>query len=361
MMRIAYVSMDPGIPVWGMKGASIHVQEMVRAMTRLGASVTVFTPRPEGPALAPTVALPLAAGPCRATALCAADDALGAVLAAHGPFDLVYERHALHACGAMEWAAASGTPSVSEINAPLIEEQTAHRSLPLPDEALARSRRALRAAGAVIAVSAPVAAYARSHGASRVEVIANAVDPDRFALPREAGRRFTVGFTGSLRPWHDLNTLGLAMALVPEAHFLIVGDGPELARLAPVLDRAEVTGMVPPAEVPRWLARMDVAVAPYSARQPFYFSPLKVHEYMAAGLPVIASRIGDLDRSVRHGETGLIVAPDDPDALAAAIRRLQADPALGIRLGENGRAHVCANHTWQGVARRVLELARVAA
>lgn len=359
-MRIAYVSMDPGIPVWGMKGASIHVQEMVRAFTALGAEVVVFTPRPEGTPQARTVAVPLAEG-CRATALCAADDALGAMLAAEGPFDLVYERHALHACGAMEWAAAQAVPSVTEINAPLIDEQIAHRSLPLPDQARARTARALRAAGSVVAVSPPVADYARAHGAARVEVIPNAVDPARFAIPRVARRPFTVGFTGSLRPWHDLETLGRAMALLPDAHFLIVGDGPERARLSPLLDRAEVTGMVPPDDVPAWLARMDVAVAPYSAKRPFYFSPLKLHEYMAAGLAVITSRTGDLERTVRHGETGLTVPPDDPEALAAAIRTLRADPALASRLGDAARAHVTANHTWQGVARRVLDMGRAIA
>src|SRR5690606_35992876 len=96
---------------------------------------------------------------------------------------------------------------------------------------------------------------------------------------------------------------------------------------------AELAGAVEPAEVPAWLARMDIAVAPYHGDQPFYFSPLKIYEYMAAGLPVVASDVGDLAALVRHGETGLLCPPGDPPALAAALARLAGDPAAARRMG----------------------------
>lgn len=361
-MRIAYVSMDPGIPVFGTKGASIHVQAMLRAFLAMGADVTLISPRIAGDAVLPvrTVALPLGAG-CRTTALLAANDTLAATLAAEGPFDLIYERHALYAHAAMDHAAAFGIPAVLEINAPLIEEQSRHRSLSHPDEAARTTRASLRAAGAVVAVSPAVADYARAHGAARVAVIPNAIDADRQALPHVPGP-FTVGFLGSLRPWHDIGVLLDAMALLQArmpAHLLIIGDGPDRDRLAPRLTAigAEVTGMVPHADLPRHLARLDVGAAPYSATQPFYFSPLKLFDYMGAALPIVASRVGDMEALLDHGRLGLTVPPDDPAALARALEQLAQDAALRDNLGRAARAHVMAHHTWDRVAAQVLSLA----
>src|SRR5262249_53202779 len=81
---------------------------------------------------------------------------------------------------------------------------------------------------------------------------------------------------------------------------LIVGDGPERPRLEADLcarglrELTQFTGSVDSDEVPGLLASMEVAVAPYPKLASFYFSPLKVYEYMAAGLPIVASRIGQL-------------------------------------------------------------------
>lgn len=360
-MRIAYVSMDLGIPVFGTKGASIHVQSMIRAFLAMGAKVTLISPRVEGDALpVRTVEVPLT-GRDRPASLMAANGTLSQILAAEGPFDLIYERHALYAYAGMEYAAVHGIPAVLEINAPLIEEQTRHRTLDRPEAALAATRRSLGAAGTVVAVSPAVADYARLHGARRVEVIANAIEASRPALPHVPGP-FTVGFLGSLRPWHDIGVLVDAVEILQQripARLLIIGDGPDHARLAPRLAAigAEVTGMVPHADLPRHLARLDVGVAPYSATQPFYFSPLKLFDYMGAALPVVASRVGDLEEMLEGGRLGLLCEPDDPGALADILERLAVDAHLRDRLGQAARAHVLAHHTWERVAQKVLALA----
>ncbi|WP_136685138.1 glycosyltransferase family 4 protein [Falsirhodobacter xinxiangensis] len=360
-MRIAYVSMDPGIPVFGTKGASIHVQSMVRAFLALGAEVTLISPRTEGtPMPVRVVSIPVTgSGAERTDALLAANRTLADVLADEGPFDLIYERHALYAHAATEFAAAHAIPSVLEINAPLIEEQSRHRTLTHPAQANDTARRSLSAATAVVAVSAAVAEYARGHGAKRVEVIPNAIDPARQALPHVPGP-FTVGFLGSLRPWHDIGVLLDAVAILQTripAHLLIIGDGPDRERLAPRLTAigAEVTGMVPHSDLAQHLARLDVAVAPYSASQPFYFSPLKLFDYMGAALPIVASRVGDLE-DLLQGH-GVMCEPDDPQALADVLERLAGDAALRADLGRAARAHVMAHHTWDRVAQKVLELA----
>ncbi len=371
-MRVAYVTTDPGIPAFGSKGASAHVQAILAAFLRRGATVTLFAPDP-GPvpaALADLRVAPLPPQPkgdpeTRAAALIAADAALPAHLAAAGPFDLIYERHALFASSAPAFAAARGVPAVLEVNAPLLEEQQRHRSLANPQAATAATRAAMRAATRVVAVSEAVADYARAHGARAPLVLPNGVDAARFALPPRRDGPFTVGFVGTLKPWHDTACLVAALphlhARVPDARLLIVGDGPERDRLMAqaislgVAEAMEFTGALAPDAVPVQLARMHVGAAPYRGGEPFYFSPLKLYEYMAAGLPVVASDVGDLGRIIEGARAGHVVPPDDPRRLADALTDLAQGPAEAARMGLAGRAYVVAHHGWDRVLVRILQ------
>jgi glycosyltransferase involved in cell wall biosynthesis len=381
-MRIAYICTDQGIAVFGRKGCSIHIQEVVRAMIRAGASVDLFTPRPEGtppaelrsvrvhPLPPATQAHPAA----RERAAFEANEYLHLALELNGPFDLVYERYALWSHAGMDYAQSRRIPGLLEINAPLIAEQARHRVLVDRAQAEWVAHRAFGNATALIAVSSEVAAYLRGFADAerRIHVIPNGVDPDRFpeglmaSCPGGPGS-FTVGFVGTLKPWHGLQTLVRAFdrlhAMEPGARLLIVGDGPERSRIeddlhARGLEHAvRFTGAVDPAEVPGLLASMDAAVAPYPYLSGFYFSPLKVYEYMAAGRAVVASRIGDLDTLVEHEVTGLLCKPGDPADLGDALVRLRRDPALCGRLGRAARAAVRQSHTWEAIVGRILRLA----
>jgi glycosyltransferase involved in cell wall biosynthesis len=291
-----------------------------------------------------------------------------------GPFDLVYERYSLWSFAAMEYARDSGTPGFLEVNAPLIFEQAEHRTLVDRSAAERVAERVFGAATALLAVSAEIAAYLEQYRGTRgrVHIVPNGVDPNRFPpnltpfCPGPPGS-FTVGFVGTLKPWHGLTTLVEAFAILrrepANARLVVVGDGPERSRLEADLaqrglrEAAMFTGAVAPHVVPGLLASMDVAVAPYPQLANFYFSPLKVYEYMAAGLPIVASRVGQLAELLRHEESGLLCPPGDAPALASALERLRGDGDLRRRLGTAARATAFQKHTWAAVARRIISLA----
>ena len=383
VMRIAYVSADPGVPIFGRKGCSIHAQEVLRAMLKRGAEIDLFAISlgAEPPAGLEPVRLHALPPPpkgelaAREQSLLAANADLRKTLERAGRFDLVYERYSLWSFAGMEYARACRTAGLLEVNAPLIEEQAEHRGLLDRASAERVAQQAFSNATTLIAVSQQVATYLERFPAARakVRVIPNGVNPERFppglkpSLPGAPGA-LTVGFVGTLKPWHGVGILVEAFARIcerdPHTRLLIVGDGPERETLQADLSArglsqaAHFTGAVSASEVPGLLASIDVAVAPYPDLSRFYFSPLKVYEYMAAGLPVVASRIGQLEKLIQDGVNGLLTAPGDAAELAMTLERLRAEPELRARLGKAARATVLREHTWDGVVGRILDLAR---
>ncbi len=380
-MRIAYICADSGVEVFGRKGSSVHVQEVTRAFQAHGAQVEMFARYPgrDPPSDLSTMTIHELVTPSkgntaeREQASLAANAALRAALLREGRFNLVYERYALWSYAGMEYALAAGIPGLLEVNAPLIEEQAEYRVLVDRIGAERVATRVFGAATALIAISKEVAAYLKQYkiAPGRIHVIPNGVNPDRFpdglkpSCPAAPGT-FTVGFAGSLKPWHGLRILVRAFAILHghdhDIRLLVVGDGPErgnlLADLAAhgLMEAAHLTGMVTPDEVPGLLASMDVAVCPYPP-QPFYFSPLKVYEYMAASLPVVASRIGQLEELIANEVTGLLCPPGDIIALADALDRLRREPNLRFRLGQAARTTVLRDHTWDAAVGHILQVA----
>lgn len=380
-MRIAYICVDPGVPVFGSKGCSVHVQETIRAFRKRGADVEVLSVRRGGPPPEDLSDLLVHELPYRSTAGASEraaarlriNDDLVRLLEERAPFDFVYERYSLFSHGAVEAARRIATPVFVEVNAPLLAEQQRFRVL--VDQAGARDStgRAFENATRLVAVSSEIAAYLQEEWSAgdRVLLVPNGVNPDRFA-DRDTGRSdgFTVGFVGSLKPWHGLDRLTAAFARLrsedSSCRLLIVGDGPQRGHMEKSLsqqgleDSVEFTGALTPELVPDQMARMDVGTAPYPPLQSFYFSPMKVYEYMAAGLPVVGSRIGQLATLIRHEVDGLLCAPGDVGELVAALRRIRQDPELGRRLGREGRRKVLRTHTWDRVAGRILDQLTVA-
>lgn len=381
MTRIAYVCADPGVPIFGRKGCSIHVQEVVRAFSRAGHDVELFAARVDGDApmdLADVRVCHLPSKPSdkvevRERELIAANAGFMHALRQQGPFDLIHERFSLWSYAGMEAARDASAPGLLEVNAPLIDEQAAHRALSNRGEAERLARRAFAAATRIVAVSGEVAQYLAQFAESRgkVVVVPNGVDAERIHpdVPPTVRTKgcFTVGFVGTLKPWHGVAQLIQAFAefhrALPASRLLIVGDGPERAGLEldatqlGVIEHVRFTGAVNASDIPGLLTSIDVAVAPYPSGERFYFSPLKVYEYMAAGRAVVASCVGQICDVVTDGVNGMIVPPGDVPALAAALTKLCDDLALRQRLGSAARNTIVQSHTWNAVAHRLLSLA----
>jgi glycosyltransferase involved in cell wall biosynthesis len=372
-MRLLYLSCDPGVPVFGHKGASVHVRELATALSRLDVDVAIASPstKPAGDTFrVPIEVLPLPGVTPKASEpelRVALEEQRAAVLEAARFFaaDAIYERYSLFSDAGVKAAAVLGIPHVLEVNAPLREEARRFRTLPHPDLAAEIDRIVFRDTGRILAVSSELRGWLVNEGveSARIGVVSNAVAPDLFgSRPDRRDGDFVLGFCGSLKAWHGIEVLLEACAIAfprePTLCLEVVGDGP----LAHLLDSAPLPacrlrrlGAIPHAAAIARLRSWDAGVAPYLPIEAFYFSPLKVVEYMAAGVCPVASDLGDLPALLDHGGRGVLVPAGDPERLAATFVELARDRDRADELGRRARTYVLARHTWAGNARVVLE------
>jgi len=270
--------------------------------------------------------------------------------------DVIYERESSLGSGAVA-ASMARLPLVVEVND------------------LWWHRRSLERAARIISVTGDNRSVVprRFHGKTRF--ISNCVDASHFEgaaperIPGAEGRRL-VGYTGSLLAWHGIEDLAGALPLllgeVPDAALLVVGEArtPEGRALLGRLEAAArdagapgallLMGRVPYDRMPGVLAACDVCVAPYNpAAEPslrehgFFYSPLKVLDYMAAGRAVVGTDVGNLSGMLAQGR-GELVPPGDPRALATSVARLLKDPDRRAWMGASARAYA-RQHSYEAL------------
>jgi glycosyltransferase involved in cell wall biosynthesis len=182
-----------------------------------------------------------------------------------------------------------------------------------------------------------------------------------FADPETQAPGFTLVYLGGFYPWHGITVLVCALAKIASQveglRLVLIGSGAgeaearELVHSLGLSARIDFLGQLTAQEYAPLLAAADIGLSPYCG-WPEY-SGLKLFDYKAAGLAVIASGEDGKPATLRHGVTGWVVPPCDEDALAEAILRLCADPELRRSMGRQARIDAETAHSWEHTARRL--------
>ncbi|MHB1193712.1 MAG: glycosyltransferase family 4 protein [Longimicrobiales bacterium] len=400
-MKILYLCADRGIKLDKHNGATAHFRSLTRAFQALGHELLVLTPSDADAARlgAPVASIPQPrlidqlmteaerpvprdrreAQRARRRVVHAlghiwnnvhVEQALERHIDAFEP-DFVFELYSPYGVAGPLTCNRLGVRHVLNVHAPLAWEGATFRAQALQEAAESLEQSALAHARRIVANSRQMKDELVHAGvdASKIDVVINGVDLDLFSPEGEVQRAgpsgsIVVGFSGSLKGWHGIDVLTRAFEAVADdarLHLLVVGDGPlrsEVRRLSEALPgRVTFTGALPLEEVPAWIRGTDIAVAPYPRLEPFYFSPLKVLDAMACGVANVASDIGQVPELIRNGETGLLVPPGDPEALAGALRRLANDASLRARLGRQALAQARTRHAWVDRAADIVNVA----
>ena len=380
-MRILYVATDQMVP--GTTGGSTHVTAVAKGLAALGHEVHVLVSPNAAGGPAPTdrvhwcvLGPPLGIRQLRFLRA----RSVARYVRAIRPHVLM-ERY-YNFGGEGVWAAhAAGVPVVLEVNAPIVD---------YPGSPKARLDRALllehmrrwrewqcQAARLIVTPRAtvvpgtvpPSSVLELEWGADTGQFRPDA--PGQAPFSRGKGETLAV-FAGAFRAWHGAIHFVDAIRRLrargrTDITAVLVGCGPELPRVqeaATGLSGVVFTGAIDHERMPACLAAADIGVAPFdvAAHAPlgldFYWSPLKIFEYMATGLPVVAPSIARLGQIVAHEREGILYDSSDPDGLALALERLAGDPARRREFGAAARVRALRDYGWDVHCRKLDEALR---
>ncbi len=206
--------------------------------------------------------------------------------------------------------------------------------------------------------------------ADKIFVVENGVEttlfsklPPNIALRRELGadQKFVVSYIGTIGAAHGLETLLEAASSLreraPEILFLLVGEGAEKERIFALarsrgLTNVRFVDQQPREKIPAYIAASDACLVLLKKAELFKtVLPTKMLEFMSCGRPVILGVDGHARKVMEQANAGIYIQPEDPVALAEAVIRLAADPALRESLGRSGRQHIVRNFSRHGTAK----------
>jgi glycosyltransferase involved in cell wall biosynthesis len=405
-MKIAYICSDADIQILGHHGCSVHIREFTGALVDAGHDVFIicrWLGDDTDPGIAPRARVyhlkpqgmnqsiwdAINNDPFTEQTFLDRDvgsmlwntwlQVDGARILEKEKPDFIYERYSLFGFGGKELSLKFDIPLILELNSPLCDQQEGYYKFPFISSAREMEPRIICSADAVVALTDWLSEWALSMGVvrERISVLPDAVSEPIFGdvISGETVRRKhdlldheVVGFVGSFHKWHDISGLidGFCQLYEsnPDRRLLLVGDGHDRKKLeAKVADlglTAAVifTGKVAHEAVPQYMAAMDVAVVPYQPIEDFFFSPMKLFESMAVGIPTVAADLGQISQVVRNLETGILYPPGDNVMLAQAIDSLLLDKKLAAEIGAAARQYVLQNHTWGQVTSEVVKIAQ---
>ncbi len=212
----------------------------------------------------------------------------------------------------------------------------------------------------------------------KMYVIPNGVDPERYnpnINNREIIQKYNlqqkvvIGFVGSFHYWHGVENLmtliDKILSVKRDVRFLLVGQGgakeKELRDFVSSKGYEECvifTGYIHHDKTPPYISAMDIVIAPYPKLDFFYYSPMKIYEYMACGKAVVASRIGQIAEIIQDRYNGMLIEPNNIDELLRRVFQLLNNQKLRESIGRSAWDTVLKNHTWENRAERISRICR---
>lgn len=220
-----------------------------------------------------------------------------------------------------------------------------------------------RSADGIISISRTIKEHLVNLGVApeKIHVVHNGVEAGWFDIERKSSGSF-ICYTGSLYSWKGVDTLIEAMKYLPDEKLIIVGGGKrmgELKHLAEtegITERVSFVGAIPRTEIPEYLSQSKVSVLPNTPSVPSQFSsPLKLFEYMASGIPIVASALPVFQEILTDERNAIFFEPGNPHSLAAAIKKLVDSPGLAARIGYTAKEDA-KNYTYDKRAEKIIEL-----
>lgn len=291
-------------------------------------------------------------------------------------FDVIHERFGLYSFGGILASKLLHIPHVIEINGPSIEEKKLFTKDIAPIQKFTAKmirKFCLRNTNHIIAVSKNLKMFLIDNRVvkqeDKITVLPNAADTAAFNKQFDVQSikaslrledKFIIAYTGTLQVWYAIEDLVSAFPLViekvPNAFLLIVGDGQAREKLQNltqhfgITNRVKFTGYIDHMKIPEILSIADVVVAPFKELgMTFFGSAIKIFEYLSAGKPIVATKIGQIAEILQDQYTALLVEPSVVEEIANAIIRLARDEPLRSYLAKNARIEA-QKYSWDKYA-----------
>ena len=193
------------------------------------------------------------------------------------------------------------------------------------------------------------------------------IDTTRIVSKYNLDGKVVIGFVGSFNTWHGVENLikiiSKAILEYDNTIFLMVGDGggnksalDNFVKNEKLENRVIQTGYVQFEEMPEYISAMDIVLAPYPNLKFFYYSPVKIFEYMACGKSVIATGIGQIAEIINDGYNGILCEPDNIEQIITKLSELIKNSGLRESIGRNARKTIVSDHTWRRKAEQFSEV-----
>jgi glycosyltransferase involved in cell wall biosynthesis len=293
----------------------------------------------------------------------------------HRP-DAIINRYLIYDCSAIIAGKLLNVPVMYEVNASAVYEREIENRYYIKLLAKTIEKFVFKHADVVTVVSNELLNYFKEnqYDTSKTIVIPNGVDikryPHHIPVPasfEEIAKKWKdktiIGFLGSLKSWHGVErVIDLMPQLLkenPDIRFLIIGDGNEREAIETKIDKlglrdyVYISGFIPHDDVPGAISLFDIALAPYKNIDNFYFSPLKIFEYMAAGKPVIAPALGQIKELIEQDVSGILLFNNSDEELKSAIIQLSLHKEKIEKLGKNARKFIEQHYTWKVNAEKI--------